>query len=72
MAWLSANPTWEAFGSRALMHATYAGADFGDCHATIDRIGEAPDRSAALPSANLRLARQHTRHDPTPDRLNER
>ena len=41
MAWLSANPMWEAFGTRALMHASYGGADFGECRATIDRIGEA-------------------------------
>ena len=42
MAWLSADAGCEAFGARALMHASYGGADFGECRATIDRIGEAP------------------------------
>jgi hypothetical protein len=42
MAWLSANRMWEAFGTWALMHASYGGADFGECRARIDRIGEAP------------------------------
>ena len=47
MAWLSANPMWEAFGTRALMHATYGGADFGECRDD-DRIGSAtaPDLDA--------------------------
>ncbi|MGH2940858.1 MAG: hypothetical protein ACRDPE_22375 [Solirubrobacterales bacterium] len=46
MPWLSDNTMWEAFGARTLMHSTYGGADFGECRATIDRIGEAPDRDA--------------------------
>ena len=40
MAWLSANPMWHAFGTRALMHASYGGADFGERRATIDRLSE--------------------------------
>jgi alpha-beta hydrolase superfamily lysophospholipase len=38
--WLSDNPMWEAFASRALFHATYGGADFGECRQTIERIGD--------------------------------
>jgi pimeloyl-ACP methyl ester carboxylesterase len=38
--WLSDNPMWEAFGSRALFNATYGGADFGECRQTIERIGD--------------------------------
>src|SRR5688500_1088208 len=41
---------WEAFGTRTLMYATYGGADFGECHVTIDRIGEPLDRE---PWANV-------------------
>lgn len=46
MPWLSDNGMWEAFGTRTLMHATYGGADFGECRVTVDRIGEALDRDA--------------------------
>ncbi|MDO8186057.1 alpha/beta fold hydrolase [Conexibacter sp. JD483] len=46
MAWLSENEMWEAFGARTLMHAAYGGSDFGECRATIDRIGDALDRDA--------------------------
>jgi pimeloyl-ACP methyl ester carboxylesterase len=37
---LSDNPMWEAFGQRALTHAPHGGADFGECMATIQRIGD--------------------------------
>ena len=30
---------YEAFGQRALFQATYGEADFGECMATIERIG---------------------------------
>ncbi len=46
MTWLSENGMWEAFGTRTLMHAAYGGSDFGECRATIDRIGEGLDREA--------------------------
>ncbi len=46
MPWLSENTMWEAFGARTLMHSTYGGADFGECRATIDRVGEAHDTDA--------------------------
>src|SRR5947209_3410147 len=40
VAWLSENPMWEAFGTRALMLATYGGADFGECRRTVERVGD--------------------------------
>ncbi len=40
MPWLSDNPMWEAFGTRALMLATYGGADFGECRRTVERVGD--------------------------------
>ena len=40
MPWLSDNPMWEAFGTRALMLATYGGADFGECARTVERVGD--------------------------------
>lgn len=46
MPWLSNNDMWEAFGARTLMHSAYGGSDFGECRATVDRIGEALDRDA--------------------------
>lgn len=46
MPWLSEIGMWEAFGARTLMHAAYGGSDFGECRATLDRIGEALDREA--------------------------
>jgi pimeloyl-ACP methyl ester carboxylesterase len=39
MAWLSENEMWEAFGTRALFHATYGGADFGECQQAVQRVG---------------------------------
>jgi pimeloyl-ACP methyl ester carboxylesterase len=30
---------WEAFGLRALPHAVYGGADFGECFTTVERVG---------------------------------
>jgi dienelactone hydrolase len=41
MPWLSTNPTWEAFGQRALLYTGYGGADFGECHATLQAVGDA-------------------------------
>jgi alpha-beta hydrolase superfamily lysophospholipase len=46
MPWLSENTMWEAFGARTLMHSAYGGSDFGECRATLDRIGEALDRGS--------------------------
>lgn len=40
MFWLSENPMWEAFGSRALFYATYGGADFGECREAVRRVGD--------------------------------
>ncbi|HEU5432679.1 MAG TPA: alpha/beta fold hydrolase [Thermomicrobiales bacterium] len=36
---LSDNPMWEAFGDRALVLAIDRGADFGECVATVQRVG---------------------------------
>jgi pimeloyl-ACP methyl ester carboxylesterase len=36
---LSKDPMYEEFGQRALLQATYGGADFGECTTTIERIG---------------------------------
>jgi pimeloyl-ACP methyl ester carboxylesterase len=36
---LSDNPMWEAFGDRALVLALDRGADFGECAATVQRVG---------------------------------
>jgi pimeloyl-ACP methyl ester carboxylesterase len=40
MPWLSNNPLWETFASRALFSATYGGADFGECARALDRVGD--------------------------------
>jgi pimeloyl-ACP methyl ester carboxylesterase len=40
---LSANAMWEAFATRALFYASYGGADFGECQATMARIGDDGD-----------------------------
>jgi hypothetical protein len=40
MPFLSENPMWEAFGTRALFQATYGGADFGECQQAIERVGD--------------------------------
>src|SRR4051794_17389179 len=40
MTWLSANPYYEMFASRALFLAGYGGADFGECAAIVGRIGD--------------------------------
>ncbi len=40
MPWLSDNPLYEEFGTRALFMATYGGADFGECAQTMARIGD--------------------------------
>jgi alpha-beta hydrolase superfamily lysophospholipase len=37
---LSQNPLWEAFATRTLYTATYGGADFGECQATMARVGD--------------------------------
>lgn len=37
---LSKNPVWNAFAWRVLPHALQGGADFGECLATLDRIGD--------------------------------
>ncbi|QOY91168.1 alpha/beta hydrolase family protein [Paludibaculum fermentans] len=37
---LSKNPVWEAFAWRVLPHALHGGSDFGECLATLERIGE--------------------------------
>ncbi len=36
---LSGNRIWEVFGNRALVLVTDRGADFGECVATVQRIG---------------------------------
>ncbi len=41
MVWLSDNPMWEDFGTRALFYAGYGGADFGECLTTVEKVGEA-------------------------------
>jgi pimeloyl-ACP methyl ester carboxylesterase len=46
MPLLSANPMWEAFGTRALFYASYGGADFGECQSTVARIGDDGDADA--------------------------
>jgi len=46
MPLLSNNPMWEAFGTRALFYASYGGADFGECQATVARIGDDGDADA--------------------------
>jgi pimeloyl-ACP methyl ester carboxylesterase len=38
--WLSDTPLWEAFGTRALFHTAYGGADFGECRRAIDAAGD--------------------------------
>jgi pimeloyl-ACP methyl ester carboxylesterase len=38
--WLSDKPLYEAFGSRALFHASYGGADFGECQQAVQRVGD--------------------------------
>jgi len=40
MPWLSENPLWETFATRALFSATYGGADFGECARALERIGD--------------------------------
>lgn len=40
MPWLSRNAMWEAFGSRALFHASYGGSDFGECRLAVERVGD--------------------------------
>jgi hypothetical protein len=37
---------WEAFATRALFYASYGGADFGECQATMARIGDDGDAGA--------------------------
>lgn len=44
MPLLSSNPMWETFGLRALQHAVYGGADFGECLTTMQRISDAGTR----------------------------
>jgi alpha-beta hydrolase superfamily lysophospholipase len=46
MPLLSANPLWEQFATRTLYMATYGGSDFGECIATLARIGDEGDASA--------------------------
>lgn len=43
---LSRNPLWENFATRTLFLATYGGADFGECQATVARIGDDGDADA--------------------------
>lgn len=40
MPWLSDNAMYEAFGSRALFHSSYGGADFGECLEAVRRVGD--------------------------------
>jgi alpha-beta hydrolase superfamily lysophospholipase len=42
----SQNPLWESFATRTLYLATYGGADFGECQATMARITDAGDATA--------------------------
>jgi pimeloyl-ACP methyl ester carboxylesterase len=37
---LSENPMWEAFGTRAMFQATYGAADFGECQQAVERVGD--------------------------------
>ncbi len=46
MPLLSANPLWELFARRVLFSASYGGSDFGECRATMARIGDAGDADA--------------------------
>lgn len=46
MPLLSNNPLWEQFATRTLYTATYAGADFGECITTMQRIGDDGDAGA--------------------------
>ncbi len=46
MPLLSANPMWEKFATRTLFSASYGGADFGECQATMARIGDDGDADA--------------------------
>jgi hypothetical protein len=47
MPLLSTNPFWEQFATRTMFMATYGGADFGECIATMGRIGDDDDGDAA-------------------------
>jgi pimeloyl-ACP methyl ester carboxylesterase len=40
MPWLSENPMWETFGTRALFMASYGGADFGECQQVVAAVGD--------------------------------
>ena len=40
MPFLSANPMWEAFGTRALLQSLHRAADVGECATTVGRVGE--------------------------------
>ena len=40
MPFLSENPVWETFGTRALFQAIYGAADFGECQQVIERVGD--------------------------------
>lgn len=46
MPLLSANPMWEKFATRTLYSAGYGGAEFGECAATMARIGDDGDADA--------------------------
>jgi pimeloyl-ACP methyl ester carboxylesterase len=48
MPLLSTNPFWEQFATRTMFMATYGGADFGECIATMGRIGDDGDAVAWL------------------------
>lgn len=41
MPFLSENPMWETFGTRAMLQSLYRAADVGECVATVGRVGEA-------------------------------
>src|SRR6185312_13130429 len=43
---LSQNPLWESFSTRTLFLASYGGADFGECQATMARITDDGDATA--------------------------
>jgi Alpha/beta hydrolase family len=41
MPLLSANPMWEAFGTRAMLQSLHRAADVGECAMTVERVGDA-------------------------------
>ena len=40
MPFLSANPMWEAFGTRAMWQTLHRAADVGECVTTVERVGD--------------------------------